>query len=72
MKTTMKKSALIQYLTREADRFKTKAKEHAFSALRKSADGRSINEDDARLIRDHEIRSETYLSAANIAAGHNA
>jgi hypothetical protein len=67
----MKKSALIQYLEREADRFKTKAKDAALSALHKSPEGRSINEQDARLIRDHEIRSETYLAAASIAAGHN-
>lgn len=68
----MKKSALIQYLEREADRFNAKAKDHAMKALHKSPDGRSINEQDARLIRDHEVRSETYKAAAAIAAGHNA
>lgn len=67
----MKKSALILYLERESDRFKDKAKNHALTALHKSPDGRSINEQDARLIRDHEVRAETYKTAATIAAGHN-
>lgn len=65
----MKNAPLVDYLDREAMRFKAKATEHAYAALKKG-DGLSINEKDARLIRDHEIRSETFKEAARIAAGH--
>lgn len=57
---------IVPALEAEAARFKDKTRELAMTALRKSADGRSITELDARLIRDHEMRSETYLDAARI------
>ncbi len=66
----MKKNTLIPTLEAEAERFKAKAQDHALAALHQSADGRSISELDARLIRDHEIRSETYRAAARFAASH--
>jgi hypothetical protein len=66
----MKTSPLINYLETEALRFKQLAQQLSLAALHKSPDGRSINELDARLIRDHEVRAETYTIAATIAAGH--
>lgn len=54
----------IDRLDAEAVRFKQLAKDTALSALHKSPDGRVINELDARLTRDHEIRAETYHAAA--------
>ena len=68
----MKKTALVSYLESEAERFKQKAQQHAITALHKSPDGRSINELDARLIRDHEVRAETFKAAATVVAGHHA
>lgn len=68
----MKNSALVKYLENEAAKFTAKASAHAMRALHGSPDGRSINELDARLIRDHEIRAETYKTSATIARGHHA
>lgn len=50
----------------EARRYKKLAQEAALSALKKSADGKTINDLDARLIRDHEIRAESFKTAAKI------
>jgi hypothetical protein len=54
----------------EAARFNAKAKDVALAALHKSADGRSINEQDPRLIRDHEIRAEVFATAATMGVAH--
>lgn len=64
MKVTMMEELLVQ----EHLRFTNLAREAMARALHKSADGRSINELDARLIRDHEIRAETFKAAARLIA----
>lgn len=50
----------------ESRRYKKLAQEAALSALKKSADGKTINDLAARLIRDHEIRAESFKTAAKI------
>lgn len=64
MKITLMEEALLG----EHLRFAALAREVAILALHKSADGRTINEADARLIRDHEIRAETFKVAARLIA----
>lgn len=67
----MKNAAIIDYLDKEAVRFKARAIDATYAAINKSPDKRTITELDARLIRDHEIRSQTFKDAARIVAGHN-
>lgn len=50
----------------EARRYKKLAAEIAMAALKKSADGKTITDLDARLIRDHEIRAESFKTDAKI------
>lgn len=59
---------LQKHLSLQAAHFQTKAREIAMSGLRKSADGKTITDADARLIRDHEIRAEVFATAARMAA----
>jgi len=56
----------IDRLESEAALYSQFAKDHAARALHRSADGRSINELDARRIRDHEIRAESFKTAARL------
>jgi hypothetical protein len=63
----MKNKALAEHLKTEADRFKRLAETKALESLHKG-DGRNITELDARMIRDHEIRAETYRTCATLAA----
>jgi len=51
-------------LRAEADRYLALARDHAIKSLHKNADGRTITELDARLIRDHELRAECFKEAA--------
>jgi len=48
----------------EAAKFDRLAANHAIRSLHKSSDGKSISDFDARLIRDHEIRSEILKTIA--------
>lgn len=66
----MTPKALTSRLNAEADRYKRLAETTALSALHKSADGRTINDLDARMIRDHEMRAETFRTCAKLAAGN--
>ena len=66
----MSTKALTDKLNTEADRYKRLAETTALSALHKSADRRTINDLDARMIRDHEIRAETFRTCAKLAAGN--
>lgn len=68
----MKQPKFVETLLGEAERYNGKAQEHAMSALRRSEDGRTITALDARLIRDHEVRAETYKAAARIVEGGEA
>lgn len=61
------KAPLSATLDLEADRYKRLAETTALSALHKSADGRTINDLDARMIRDHEMRAETFRTCAKLA-----
>jgi hypothetical protein len=61
----MKNAVLIDYLDKEAERFKQLAKEYALKALLNHG-----NTEDAQTARNHLIRAETYKDAARIAAGH--
>ena len=60
----MKYSIPIQRLNQEADRFQAKAKDLALTALHKAQYESAIDPRDARLIRDHELRAETFRAAA--------
>lgn len=67
MKTKEQRILLVTgTLDDEARRYKKLAAETALSALNKSADGKTITDADARLIRDHEIRAESFKTAAKI------
>lgn len=55
-----------ELLVEQAAHFRALAKDQAITSLHKSPDGRSITEQDARLIRDHEIRAETFKTAAKL------
>ena len=63
----MKKNAQ-QLLNAEGARFQALAQTAALKALHKSPDGKTINDQDARMIRDHEIRAESFASAATLIA----
>jgi len=55
---------LKTHLEIEAAKFDRLAANHAIRSLHKSSDGKSISDFDARLIRDHEIRSEILKTIA--------
>jgi len=62
----MKLNDVKTSMTQQAEHFRAKARDVAMASLRRSADGRTINELDARLIRDHEIRAEVFATAARM------
>jgi hypothetical protein len=59
------KTGLANLLTTEAARYKAKADALIVADYHKGA----TNDADKRLIRDHEIRSETFKTAATLIAG---
>lgn len=56
---------LKTHLESEAARFNLLAMNRALYSICKSSDGKSISDLDSRLIRDHEIRSETLKTIAS-------
>lgn len=64
----MKTAKLVDSLDAEAARFTQLAKEYLFQAYHRSG---GINDLDKRLVRDHEIRAETYKDAARMAVKTN-